>query len=283
MKESKRILVNSVIPGVTGYNLKDTIDLSYSEAHASPIDRFINNGIEINKLFTNADPPRILGNLIILGYVSAVESYFRDLIRRIILIDEPSRKTCEKKQISFGSVRLNEMHMLPEALFDDKSLAGKKDVLNSLNNFLGLNLQENSLPPTLSDTLNQFDEICELRHCIVHRFGKFGSKNAITLGLSEYTNHIEKPISCSFSTLQKIITICHNTVRILNNHLFNIILERLISYEKSRSEPIWLWDYLEDKDLFDKYFDIFLSEEEPPTANFSAQDAYLKYKDNCSH
>lgn len=270
--------VNTIMPGVTGYDLKKAIDKSHIEAGISPIDEFISNGTEINKLFSVTLPP-VVGNLIILGYVSAIESYFRAIFRRLILVDEASQASCEEKKISYGAILSNLDLMLPEALFEDISFAGKKNIIKSINEFLGLTLQESSIPQDLLETLNQFNEICELRHCIVHRFGKFGSRNAISLGLTEHKDHVEKPIKCDFATLQQFVTVCHNTVRITNNFLFQKILLRLIIDGKTKKKStVWKWDYKEDRELFFKYFSIFQSKEHPASPSLNVYTAYNKYK-----
>lgn len=278
MGNTLSINANSVIPGVTGYDLANAIDHTFIETDESPVDSFFTNATEINRLFTGT-PSQILGNLIILGYVSAIESYFRALFRKLILIDPISMNACEKKQISYGAVMSNKEKMLPEALFEDISFAGKKNIITSVNTFLNLNIQESSLPAALSETLNQFSEICELRHCIVHRFGKFGSKNAITLGLTKYLNHVEKPIKCDFNMLQTLVTICQNTVRISNNLLYERVMNRLIlDGNTKKTDIIWTWDYTSDKKLFTKYYKTFYSRTNPPRDNLSVYQMYLKYK-----
>ena len=48
----------------------------------SSLNNYINNT-------SNVSP--VLANLVLLGHVSAVESYFREMFRRTILIDEDSQ------------------------------------------------------------------------------------------------------------------------------------------------------------------------------------------------
>ncbi|WP_188746660.1 hypothetical protein [Parapedobacter defluvii] len=269
---------NAVLPGLTPYDLNKAIDRAYIDSDISPIDSFITNGIEINKLMT-ANPSAVLGNLIILGYISAIESYFRALFRKLILIDDTCRNICEKRQVTYGAVLSNKKNTLPEALFEDVSFAGKKNIITSINNFLNLNIQESNLSPDLSSNLNSFSEICELRHCIVHRFGKFGSKNAISLGLDKHLHNVEKPIKCDFNTLQTIISVCHNTVRISNNFLFAGILKRLIlDGSKKKTNTVWTWDYSKDRDKFNGYFETFYSRLAPPQPSYTRLKLYNKYK-----
>lgn len=271
--------VNSVVPGTNTFELKSVIDTSYTEIVESPIDVFINNGIELNKLSASTDLPTVLSNLILLGYVSAVESYLRAIIRKLIIIDPMCQKNCEAKSIAFGAAALHEKAMLPEALFDGISLASKEAYYKILKNFLDIHIDDKSIPLDLLQTINQFDEVCELRHCIIHRFGKFGSKNAIALGIYKHRKHIEKPIVCDFDSLQQIMRICQNTVRITNNFLFHRIINRLIYTGNSRIEDtVWTWDYNVDKNLFNQYYNVFYSKSSSPNVKIGAKSMYDKYK-----
>lgn len=268
---------NSVVAGVANYDIASVIDRSFIESTIPPIDNFISNVTEINQLFS-VELSRVLGNLIILGYVSAIESYFRAVFRRLIIIDDISRETCEKKNVPYGAVLHHKNIMLPEALLEDVSFASKKNIISSMRDFLSISLQDSSLPEDLKSNLEQFESICELRHCIVHRFGKFGSKNAISLGLSDHSRNIEKPINCDFDSLQRIIASCQNTVRIFNNFLFEKIMNRLIISGSTKiSDPIWTWDYSIDKRLFGGYYSIFYSAVEPPALALTQKKMYDAY------
>lgn len=276
------VVANSVVTGIRPYSLDNIIDSTFIETQASPIDLFITNAIELNKLL-QPGLSQVMANLIILGYVSAIESYFRAVGRRIVLLDDIARASCEKKQVNYGSALNRDKDMLPEALFEGSSLTGKKNVTNMLKEYLGFSgLHDTALPPDLNENLDRYSEICELRHCIVHRFGKFGSHNAITLGLSKYIYHIEKPINCDFNTLQEIVAVCHNTVKIMNNFLFERILNRLIINDKGKKivDSIWNWNYSSDKYKFSKYFDIFYCVQNPPATALTAKGLYDEYRNH---
>jgi hypothetical protein len=273
---------NSLVPGIIPYDLKNLIDKAFKENAMSPIDSFISNALEINKLFT-PNPSQVLGNLIILGYVSAIESYFRAIFRKIILIDNAAKVNCEKKTVTYGAALNASSSVLPEALLEGASFASKANVLKMIKEFLDLTIPENNMPIDLQEVLDRFSEICELRHCIVHRFGKFGSNNAIKLGLDEHKLHIEKPIKCDFNALQQIISVCQNTVRIINNFLFEKIMNRLLvnNINNTRAKvvnTIWTWNYDLDKALFIKYFNIFYCKLYPPVSALTPKKMYANYK-----
>ncbi len=77
------------------FSIDSFFDQTYVEPNKSPIDNYFEKTDDLNKLFTYHDaavvsiplvsvfPNQTLHNLILLGYVSVVESYFRELIRKI--------------------------------------------------------------------------------------------------------------------------------------------------------------------------------------------------------
>jgi len=99
-------------------NTANLFDPSFNDAATSPIDQFVLNTTPLNRFWSSdssAVPPEI-GNILLLGYVSAVESFMRSAIRRIIVLDAYSLKICEKYQLSFGAARLHLSDVLHEAL-----------------------------------------------------------------------------------------------------------------------------------------------------------------------
>src|SRR5690606_7435082 len=117
-------------------------------------------------------------NLVVLGCISVFESYMREVIRRTILIDDITKRNCEAMPLSYGAAISHRASLLPEAILEDVSFAGKKNVIESLKNFIAI---KGTLPNSLLLALDEFSKVCELRHCLVHRFGKLGAKNAIKL------------------------------------------------------------------------------------------------------
>lgn len=269
--------------GVINLNVKNYFNISYKESNDSPIDVFFDNGKQLYKLLEETNPySEILGNLVLLGYISAVESYFRHIIRKIILIDSDSFKACETIDVSFGSAFGHSKNdLLPEILLERTSFASQEKILKAVNNFIGLKRQV--FPPDVKMVLDEFTIVCELRHCIIHRSGKLGSSNALKLGLKDHFTNIEKPVKLSMLSISEIISVCHNTVKVMNNYFYKELMMRLISdYHnddnyKAKIHTKWTWIYQKDKDEFKKYFGIFISKISPPINNKMA-DAYADYK-----
>lgn len=252
-------------------------NIQYSEPDSSAIDTFIVKTRELNKLIgftkTKADPDdnsnTHLFNLILLGYISAVESFFRKLLRQLITVDEASKKECETRTLTYGAAISYEREMLPESLLENCTFIARQTIKEALKNFLGL---KNTFPREVDDNLEQYEKICQIRHCVVHRFGHLGSKNAIELGLKNHEKFLNKPVKMSFDDLQEIFLICNNTVKAVNNYLFKEILLRAAHY--------WKWNYDEDEMKFKEYFDIFFSKESnDPSYEKSYRDAYTQLKE----
>jgi hypothetical protein len=278
----------------SGWTTSNLFDVSFVEPNQSPIDTFYEKLMELNKLIL--DPREVISyansimvagninqatldgianhvnnttiissvhaNLILLGYISAVESYFREIIRKIILIDEIARKSCESKMIAFGAALFHEKEMLPEALLEIISFINKENIKDVLKQFIGITGM--AFPSSVDESLYEFENVCQLRHCIIHRFGKLGANNAIKLGLDVHGLFIEKPIKLNYNSLQKVAHISTNVVKEINQFLWQFIMMRQIAdpinqnnWKKKSVSTGWIWDFRKDKKKFKIYFDTF--------------------------
>jgi len=264
------------------YHFLDTtnmFDLDFRETNETPIDTYIKKIRSLTVLIdpNPADYNKILANLVLLGSVSVFESYMREIIRRTILIDKISLTHCESLPLSYGAAISHVNELMPEAILEDVSFAGKVNIQESLKKFLNL---KGNLPDSLVVALDEFAKVCELRHCLVHRFGKLGTKNAIKLGLTDHSLSIEKPLSLDYIALQNLQMTCNTVVKELNNYIFNSLLKRLIMDERGKKIPtvIWTWKYNQDRALFLKYYMTFVSIIETPRNHSSAREAYDLYR-----
>jgi len=232
-------------------------DTCYVEGDFSPIDNFFDNTNDLNILIaTLATIPSPLQktnfNLILLGQISAVESYLREIIRKLIINDEESKQTSSGMQLSYGAALNYNFEILPEALMEQVSFASKKNIINSFRDFLNI---KGNHPDEVINALEEFEKICQLRHCVIHRFGKLGSNNALKLGIDVHAKCLEKPLSMKESHLYDTYIICKNLVLVLNSYLFKSILQRT-----TRIDGFWTWDLRKDKKKFRRYYKIFKSD-----------------------
>lgn len=246
----------------SAFETSSKFDVAHSDNNLSPIDLFITNTKQLNKLVTSDYTP-VLGNLILLGYVSAAESYIRALIRKLIHCDEYISALVSEKSVSYAAALHHKKEILPEALLEDFSLASPYNVFETLKELIGM---KGNRPNPLILPSQEFKKVCELRHCCVHRFGKLGSKNAIRLGLATHTKSLEKPILLLAEDVDKIAFIVDNFVRSINNYVFKFLLERSVKNKDDSGgvcyELEWLWVYAKDKKRFNKYYKIFSSKED---------------------
>src|SRR4051812_27916686 len=68
-------------------------DSTHTLGEVSPIDEFIENSNSLNLIYVRGlEISRELGVVVLLGYMSAVESYFRAMVSGLINIDECTRR-----------------------------------------------------------------------------------------------------------------------------------------------------------------------------------------------
>jgi hypothetical protein len=256
--------VNSTGNTIPPFDTANCFDITYNESHHSPIDTCFEKIADLNLIFVRFSSIPGIGqpvintqnNLLLLGYISAVESYIREIIRKLIILDKASRISSEEQQLNYGAAINYNLKMLPEALLERSSFASKSNIIDSFKIYLGL---KGHTPPELIETLDEFEKICHLRHCVVHRFGKLGSSNAIKFGLDNHSQYLEKPLMLDAARLFGINQVCENTVLVINDYLFKRILARTIEPQFS----FWQWDFRKDKKEFTKYYNLFQSAKKP--------------------
>lgn len=225
----------------------------------SPIDEFISAIIRINALCH--DPknfPRELGHLMVLGFVSAVESYFRSLIRELVNSDLASFSSSQRQNISFAAAFHGKNELKAEALVEHISFTSERRVVESFINFLGF--KKGTSERGVKSAIGEYEKVCQLRHCVAHRFGKLGSQNAIALGYKRHIDYIEKQINFDYEAVQMVANVCDNFVRGINNFCYQIVLSR--SYHDGWTE--WTGDLRRDRSTFSRYYRLFSSDKNIP-------------------
>ncbi|WP_375761007.1 hypothetical protein [Corallococcus exercitus] len=253
-KKAKRFDVCSVQTIGAPLNTSALFSLTTTNPEKSALDEFLVATQKLNLLLKpKPDHDPLLGHLVLLGYMSAVESYFRTLIRRIITIDDAAQKCVHTREIAYAAaMHHRDPSLLPEALFEGTTFVSKHSISESLKDFLGI---KGHTPPDLEATLDEYSKVCQIRHCLVHRFGKLGSKNAIALGLSAHGPFLEKPISVGYDELQSAFAVLYQTVKVVNNHVFNSVISRI---------PDWHRDLRRDRSRFKRYYSIFATVSDVP-------------------
>lgn len=250
-----------ITPAAALLNL-DTAKLflaTYVEPELSPIDQFFENTNKINLILANNAGPlsETMGSMILLGYMSAVESYLRALFRGIINIDEVARRKAESLTVTFAAAMHHTRPLMPEALLESVSLSSKKNIIDCMSTLLGISSIQDK---DFLKALDEFAKIVEIRHCCVHRFGKLGSQNAQKLGLNDHSNLLEKPFQPDANSLSHISNSIRSIVCSINSTIFKKLMERMAvkNTEKSYSYSM-TWNLTMDKKYFKPYYQLFVS------------------------
>lgn len=242
-------------------------DINSNESEQSPYDQFLHNSIQLNKNWAllradqEIDPE--MGILLLLGYVSAIEGYMRALIRRLVNCDPFSQKACESFQVTYGAVMHHHRNSLSDALLEETVFSTGPSIGNALQKFIG----SNPLSGNTKSLINQYDAICQLRHCCVHRFGKLGAKNAIALGLLEHSPFLEKRVVIRKAEMADIADLIFGLVKSINNEVFGYVLKRSATSKLTEGASIglgWTWSVRKDTSRFAKYYSIFASRNDAP-------------------
>jgi hypothetical protein len=302
--------INSAYTLSTNFDIRTSVDMTHVDAPSSPIDQFIVKNRELNALLLDpnnfksqiddlnarsrlsqkaynslngslSDPSRIspvLANLVLLGHISAVESYFRALFREVVLIDSETQKNCYEKMLSYGAVLVHEKKTLPDALLELISFSSRRNIEDILKDYFGI---KGGVPANLATVLGEYSKICQMRHCIVHKFGTLGANN-IKHDITGHRNYVGKPVKNNFSSIQNASQICTNLVHDVNQLVWQVVMMRHIAdFTQNKwvkkSTVNWTWVWKKDKAKFKKYFDIFYSDLSRP-ANTALKDAYLDFK-----
>lgn len=237
-------------------------DSSNPQLEESPIDQFLSNCLRLNehwiRLGLTEEISPELGNLLLLGYVSAVEGFMRSLLRRLINIDPFTQNACETYQVTYAAVLHHQRDQLPDALLEETVFSSSNAISSSLTKFVGFS----GLSGNTKKLLEQYDQICQLRHCCVHRFGKLGAKNATSLGLAKHGQYLEKQILIKKKELADIADLLFALVKSINNEVFGFVIKRTATSKLGMNSDIgigWTWNKSRDKKQFLEYYKIFAS------------------------
>ncbi|NYS59674.1 hypothetical protein [Vreelandella salicampi] len=233
----------------------------------SPIHRFVKQRELLTTILgaeNDSAEWRMKANLVTIGIVSSVETYFRSIIRKCLITDDSSRAHSYRNKVSYGAALFHSPDLLPEALLEESTFLTGSRIVKNINDFTGLQLNIQK-EPDLSKALDEYEKVCHLRHCIAHRSGHLGSKNAIELGLETFSEHLEKPIVLTFDAINNVFNICHNLVLECNDYIFESILARTVS------RGLWTGDLRTDKKNFKPIFELFSPE---PSSNEKLRSTY---------
>lgn len=231
---------------------------------ANPItDYFLNTGNLVKKIIETkyADDAEILG-LLVLGVISAAEFYFRTILSELARSCPLCVQHTETVNIPSGSIAFYAESAFSPTMsaFEHESLADSKKIAAEIKRFGGFACAESS---SVKNALNDFELLCELRHCFVHSRGFVGPKAARAIGGARAVHKvlIKQQQALDF------IKVAHNAVRAVNHYLSNEVLNRWIDNDVLSGK------WAVDRGLFTCYWKLFAKHGEDSYLG-SAQKAY---------
>lgn len=247
----------------------------------SPLDDFIANVDQLNLLAaTQTQFPKDFSALLLLGYMSAVESYMRRLVGAVVQVDEVARRKSASKSLIYGASLCSAgADDYADALLDAVSFAGRVGIVDACKDFLGLK----GFAAAVEGPLQDYQEICELRHCCVHRFGRLGAKNAVALGIDEHAGRLGYEFRTDLAGFEEIASRLRNFVKGLNNTVWERIMERTARNRDDKGEPLysveWAWKWPTDRRRFKAYWDVFAAR----TDSIPSPEPFAMYETFRSH
>lgn len=260
----------------------------------SPIDQYVENTNRLAKMYLS-EPVRSaytneLGVVLLLGHVSAVESYLRGLIRGLVQTDDLVKKLVAPFQVTYIAALYHQKELLPEALLEGVSFSSPANVSNTLRDFCGISgMGGGNFPQSLKSIFEKFGRICQLRHCCVHRFGLLGADNARKLGIDTHMEFLEKPVTLSLDSLEEISSILQKFVASINSYVYRDVMERSVLFSPAiaqadeKYKKSWHFEFLLDEMRFSQYYDLFARTKVEPISEslWEQYDCFMIWAKGC--
>lgn len=242
---------------LTLHQPEETVECDFSAAVVpypgpstnNPIaDYFATTGGLVKKIVDTkyGNDSEILG-LLVLGVLSAAEFYFRSVLSEVARMCPVCVTHTEAVNIPAGSFAFYSQSGFPSAMsaFEHESLADSKRITTEIKRFVGVACSDNS---SVKKALDDFELLCELRHCFVHARGFVGLKAARAIGAPR---SLHKILIKQTQALD-FIKLSHNAVRAVNHYLSKEILNRWIDRD------VLVGKWASDKELFTQYVRLFV-------------------------
>ena len=230
-------------------------------------DYFTTTGNLVRKIVDTkySNDAEILG-LLVLGVVSCAEFYFRSILSQITRICPICEAHTEALNIPVGSFAFYASSGLPHVMsaFEHESLADSKKISGEVKRFANLSCMDDS---SVKKALDDFELLCELRHCFVHARGFAGLKAVRAMG---GTRTLQKVLVKQQQALD-FIKLSHNAVRAINRFLSEGTLDRWIDND------VVVGEWAQDKELFGRYLNLFGKRGEDAYSGSAAQ-AYAQVR-----
>lgn len=207
--------------------------------NVSPVDQFYERHRALRTLNIHAggaaSSDSLLRELLLLGFVSATELYFRQLLSRTVRICSRTRARAAQDSISFAALDYYPPDALEAALTERTSFTEEKALAGYLSKYWDIKLD---VHPDLKASVSNFLGVRQLRHAIVHSAGHMTSRNATDIAAG--AKHVVVQIDAT--ALDQAAGVCLDLVRTVNNEvgratLWGWIQAQLISGSWAADRP----------------------------------------------
>jgi len=221
------------------------------EALVSPIDMYRQS---VKALLTFGTEEKLngcdfLGRLLVLGVVSAAEGYCRGVLANSIELCPISQAVASEKTVNLGGLLWHGKAGFSRSAFEHASFSAKKDLTAAYRDYLGFKLDD----AVFKTPLEEYENVCQLRHGIVHGDGILPGRNAVRLNVPRYNKPLR--ITIRYMHLQDLAAVVNTLVFTLNRELFKEMCKRWAIDWRKRVD----WDPRCESVLFKKLWLMFHS------------------------
>lgn len=224
--------------GISSCPAIDTFVVEQSASKNSAIDDFY---ISTGDILTKVTPAFVttygedITGLLLVGFISSTENYFRDILGEILEICPIARSHSSDEKIQLGSLLWGHRDLHNRSAFEFMAFSNAKNVRETFNNFTKHCISQHGL---WNQMLAEYDKLCELRHAVVHSGHIIAGKNALKLNLRPTKKELK--LNVDYARLQSAGRVCTSLVQSANNELFEMMVERWAV--KWRQLPSWTVD-----------------------------------------
>ena len=193
----------------------------------------------------------IIAPLLLVGFVSATENFFRDVFAGIVALCPLARAAAARERISLGTVLWHGGLLAERGAFELISFTSADNVKETAKKYASFVVKPNS---PIDAALVEYEKICELRHGVVHSGGVIAGKNALKLELKLATP--QSTIGLGFAELQECAEVCSTLVAAANAELFAELTKRWATDWRNHSS----WNARAATSKFGKLWELFHSE-----------------------
>lgn len=192
-----------------------------------------------------------LGPLLYVGIISKTENYIREILAECIRLCPICKKETANRNVSLGSMMWQKNGEFERGVFENISFSDSSAIKKELKNCLHVDIKKNDL---LSELLDEFDRLCQMRHAIVHSSRVLAGKNAIQLSIPPSNEKLS--IKVEYAQLQECASICTACVMAFNLKLFEVMVHR---WAVDWRHLTHFWDTEKEDEYFSIIWNVFSS------------------------